>query len=374
MHKEFKERLTEHFCGRADILTKIKLYLNNSEQKVMSLIGESGSGKSSVMAEAIRQYENTNQGAIIVYRFIGITSNSSNIISLLQSICLQIAREFNVKLQSLAGGENALYEINGLTEIFRKCLALSTVQKPIAIFLDALDQMSDSDKARELYWIPRDLPSNTKIVVSTLKELEGRLSGTYSEPLPVLPIPEAKQILDLWFNSIHRNLTNKQYKEVIKKFGKSGLAIFLKLAFEKARHWHSYDVEFFLQEDVKGIINSFIDGLETEHTKDFVENVICYMLSGKYSGLAENEILEILVFDKEYWGNIFLPRTRDEYREELKDVTKIPIVIWSRLFLDLEPFLTERDADGVPIIAFFHKQFVEALSQRYHLTGATKEK
>jgi hypothetical protein len=62
--------------------------------------------------------------------------------------------------------------------------------------------------------------------------------------------------------------------------------------------------------------------------------------------------------------------------QKLKNITskmvqpsmmKIPIVLWSRLFLDLEPFLTERDADGVPIIAFFHRQFNEVLRDRYQL-------
>ena len=103
-----------------------------------------------------------------------------------------------------------------------------------------------------------------------------------------------------------------------------------------------------------------------EHTRDFVEHGICYMLSGRYQGLAENEILEILVFDEEYW-KIFLNQTHEAHREELKDVTKIPIVVWSRLYLDLEPFLTERDADGVPIITFFHRQFNEVLQERYGL-------
>jgi hypothetical protein len=390
LHTEFKERLTEYFRGRTDILAKIKLYLNGTEIKVMSMIGESGSGKSSVMAEAIRQYESENKNSLIVYRFIGITSNSFNIISLLQSICGQIARAFNVTLQSLAGEgkDKALYEMNSLTEILRKCLALATTQKPIALFLDALDQLSDSDTARELYWVPRDLPPQAKIVVSALKELERRLSGTYTELLPVLPVQEAKQILDLWFKAIKRQLSIEQYNEVMDKFSQTGLAIYLKLAFEKARHWHSYDEmkEYTLQEDVKGIINSFIDGLEAEHTKEFVQHVICYMLCGKYSGLAENEILEILVFDKEYW-KIFLEGTHKDHRKELEDykkeledpnnkvkgAMKIPIVVWSRLFLDMEPFLTERDADGVPIITFFHKQFNEVLRKRYKLDAEVVE-
>jgi hypothetical protein len=121
-----------------------------------------------------------------------------------------------------------------------------------------------------------------------------------------------------------------------------------------------------LHDDIKGIINDFMDSLEEEHGREFVEHVICYLLSGRYQGLAENEILEILVFDKEHW-KLFLKRTHPEHRSELKGVTKIPIVVWSRLYLDLEPYLTERDADGVPIITFFHRQFIKVLRERYGL-------
>jgi hypothetical protein len=86
--------------------------------------------------------------------------------------------------------------------------------------------------------------------------------------------------------------------------------------------------------------------------------------------LPENEILEIFAFDKELWEQ-FLKRTHEDHRNELiqikeklekdKKSMKIPIVVWSRLFLDLKPSLTERDADGVPIITFFHRQFNEIL-------------
>jgi hypothetical protein len=72
----------------------------------------------------------------------------------------------------------------------------------------------------------------------------------------------------------------------------------------------------------------------------------------------------VLIFNAED-KKAFIERTYKDYRKELEDMTKIPIVYWSRLYLDFEPYLTERDADGVPIIAFFHRQFNEVLSERY---------
>jgi len=379
LHGEFKTKLTEHFCGRSGILLKLNEYLNNqSDKRVFAMIGDSGSGKSSVVAELVKEVEGSKKNAVIVYRFIGTSSRSSNIISLLQSVCGQIAREFNTTIEALAGEgrDKSLYDINGLTEILRKSLALATPEKPVLLFLDALDQLSESDSAKSLYWLPRELPGHTRVVVSSLPELKPQLSNHFQIDLPLLPVEEASKILELWFNAVNRRMTVEQQKEVLDKFSLTGLPIYLKLAFERAKKWNSYteEKEYILQEDVKGIINSYIDLLDDEHTEDFVRNVICLMLCGRYQGLAENEILEIFAFDKDLWQQ-FLDRSHKDHLEELKKMKadleenkkwmKIPIAVWSRLYLDLEPYLTERDADGVPIITFFHRQFNEVLRERY---------
>jgi hypothetical protein len=376
LHKEFRARLTENFCGRYEILETLKFYLNSQqEKKVMAMVGASGSGKSSVIAKAILEAETVAENALIVYRFIGTSSRSSNIISLLQSVCEQIAGTFGTNMIALAGEgkEKSLYDLNGLAGIMKKCFALGTAQKPVILFLDALDQLSDSDNARSLNWLPRELPEHARVVVSALPELESKLLNHNVVHLPLLPPAEAEQILGRWLKAVNRTLTADQHKEVIGKFNFSGLPIYLKLAFEQAKQWKSYSEDFTLKEDVKGIINNYIDMLEAEHTQDFVQDVICLMLCGRYQGLAENEILEIFAFNKELWDN-FLNKTHPSHRgelidmkEELKSTMKIPIVVWSRLYLDLEPYLTERDADGIPIITFFHRQFNEVLMERYEL-------
>ena len=370
LHAEFKSKLTEYFCGREEILVMINDYLNKpNERRSLAIIGDSGSGKSSVMAKALQEAENTFRFAVVAGRFIGTTSSSSILMNLLQNVSGQIAKAFGTTLEALAGEERekSLYDINGITEIFKKCLGLGSPQKPVIVFLDALDQLSDSDNARSLYWVPHELPENARLVISALPMMETQLSGQYLEQLPLLPQPEARQILDRWFRSVNRKLTDEQHNEIISKFSHTGLPIYLKIAFEQAKHWHSYTTDYRLPADVNGIINYLMESLEHEHNRDIVEHVICYMLCGRYQGLAENEILEILVFDRDFWEGKFLPHTHPDHRDELKDVTKIPIVVWSRLFLDLEPFLTERDADGVPIITFFHRQFVEVLRKRYDL-------
>jgi hypothetical protein len=368
--------LTEHFSGREDVLKEISRNIYGSpDLNPLALIGASGSGKSSVMAKMIQETEDRFPDAVVVYRFIGATSTSSNLISLLQSVGGQVAEAFGTSLEAIAGegSEKALHELSSLSEVFKKCLALGTTEKPVYIFLDALDQLSDNETAGSLYWIPSELPENTRLVVSALPELEPALSNTSTVELPVLNQLEAEQILEKWFRAIGRKLTPEQQQFLLEKFNKTGLAIYLKLAFEMAREWYSYSTGLKLQEDVKGVINDFFDSLQDDHNEEFIKDAICLMLCGRYQGLAENEILEIFAFDEELWAK-FLETTHEAHRQELVDMReelkgsmKIPIAVWSRLYLDLEPFLTERDAHGIPIITFFHRQFIEVLSERYGL-------
>ena len=380
LHQTFKNSLTEHFSGRVNVLEQIGSYINKDpDQKPLSLIGASGSGKSSVMAQAIHEIEEKYPDAVLMYRFIGATSGSTSLISLLQSVGGQIATAFGTTLESMANFENqsALYELSSLSEIFKQCLALSTSEKPIYVFLDALDQLSNYE-GNSFYWLPAELPEHTRFIISTLPDLEPALGNTSIIHLPVLHKMEAEQIIAKWLDASKRTLTPSQQHYLLDQFNETGLALYLKLAFEQARKWHSYTEDFTLQDDVPGIINDYIDSLRVEHDEEFIQDAICLMLCGRYQGLAENEILEIFAFDEELWDK-FLKNTHQRHRQELIDIRaeltgsmKIPIVVWSRLFLDLEPYLTERDADGVPIIAFFHRQFNEVLGRRYGLVETEK--
>lgn len=382
LHEEFKVRLTEHFKGRTEILETIENYTKSlTEKNILAMIGATGTGKSSVMAEAVKR--NEKRSIALVYRFIGTTSGSSNIMTLLQSLCLQIGNEYGVDATTFAreGDEKAWYDIYGLSEILNRCMNLATEKKPLLIFIDSLDQLSDTDNAKALNWLPhQQLPDNVHLIVSALPEMEKALGFTNKLPLPLLPEKDAIEILNQWLANEKRNLTSPQYDLVISKFNKTQLPLFLKLAFEKAKHWHSFDKAHTLKEDVPGIINEYFSDLEKEFPRDFVQTAISYMLSGRYMGLSENEILEILAFDEKYW-EVFKAESHKDHQQELQEMKttldkevngqrgymKIPIAVWSRLYLDLEPFLTERDADGIPIITFFHRQFNEVLRERYKL-------
>ena len=50
------------------------------------------------------------------------------------------------------------------------------------------------------------------------------------------------------------------------------------------------------------------------------------------------------------------------------NVERLPVVIWSRLYYDTAPYLNERSADGTSLLAFFHRQLRDVVTEEY-LTG-----
>lgn len=365
-HKEFADSLTKDFTGRQSTLDEIQKYFNDSQNnKVLALIGASGSGKTCVMARALELAK--SDYAILVARFIGANAKSSNLINLLNSICSEIAQAYGKNLQDMAEEfqKSNLFDYNALRMILPKCLALVTPDKPLLLFLDALDQLSDRDDAKSLNWLGQILPAHVHLVVSALPELESRLQDAHIIHLPLMPPAEGDALLTTWLMRSGRQLTANQMKEVLEKFKQCGLPLFLKLAFEQVWHWHSYDPVKFLANTVPEIIEQFMQTLKHEHYPTLVAKVIGYILSGRDKGLTEDEILDMLVLDAEHWQNFLQDICHPKHRQEVENANKLPVVVWSRLFLDLSPYLTERDSYGERIVAFYHRQFNEVLTQKY---------
>src|SRR5207247_9629376 len=136
-------------------------------------------------------------GAAVVRRFIGATAKSSDGRALLESLCQEISRCYGQP-------EAAPADYRELAEELPRRLAFATVDRPLIVFLDALDQLSDAQGARGLAWLPTELPPSVHLVVSALRPdpdsdapppkgsecyetLQSKLPGPVVELKPVTP-------------------------------------------------------------------------------------------------------------------------------------------------------------------------------------------
>ena len=346
-----------------DLLDSIDSIINDEYTKNLFLIyGKSGSGKSSIMAKLIEQTQRANNSKV-VFRFIGATKNSSSSTEILVSIFDELG--INMRLENMQEED-----FSGFSERVKIALLnLSAVDKKITIFIDAVDQLTNFDP---FLWIPENLPENVKIIISALHDenyvddskcfetLRYRTNNLYE----ISNLENSITLLDKLLKQENRTLQKEQREFVLKKSG-SIFPLYLSIAAEELKHWNSYSKNQELKSTQKGIIQEYISNLHDlyHHDKDLVKKVLGYLYASK-DGLSESELLQLLSTETDFIEKV-APETWHE------NITKeLPTVIWSRLLIQLQPFLSVKTQDNSELLYFFHREFENVVK---HMTNQ-KEK
>ena len=375
-HTAFGVDRARFFIGRVKILNDIEEYAKSPNNQPLVIYGESGSGKSALMAEVVEELQSEYMDFGYITRFIGATPASSDIRSLIENICQQVSRNYG------GNEEDIPSDYNDLSKELPRRLALATSEKPLVIFLDALDQLSETNNAKNLNWLPKELPENVKLIVSTISILpDGSQEECYKvlkEKLPeeslmeLTPMltEEGEQLLDVWLErEAHRTLQQEQRQEVLRRFKQNRKPLYLKLAYEEARMWKSYtsEKEIKLSPEIPGIINDLFKrlSLDKNHGETMVSRSLGYIAAGK-NGLSEDELIDVLSEDEEFFKD-FLKRAFHKPPED-----RLPVIVWSRLYFDLEPYIIERSADHTSLMTFYHPTtFGNQVKEKY-LSEETK--
>jgi hypothetical protein len=364
---EFIEQRTKFFTGRASILDRVEAYLGASTEKPLALWGTSGSGKSTVIAKLAQTALGDGRSSKVnaIAKFIGATAGSSDGRAILQDVTSKIETLYGA--EQSPGGRS--YE--DLVQQFPEKLALARGGKPLYLFLDALDQLSDTNNARSLVWLPDRLPENVRIVVTTtpgecLGTLQRKLDADHVVRLEPMTPEEGAELLDKWLSDAGRKLTVKQRTWVLQHFAGCPVPLYLRLAFEEARRWSSGAGVELLAPDTPGLIRQTFSRLAEpgQHGPKLVQAVLRNLAAARH-GLSEEEMLGVLAWDDAYWGEFEKEDAYQELPASMKGSgqerwrRRIPVAVWVRLFEDLEPYLSVREEEGARVLAFYHRQLGE---------------
>ena len=373
-HEAFREERGASFTGRTEYRTAIAEYLGAPASHPLVVWGYGGSGKSALLARAIEDARSTHADATIVHRFIGATPKSADLRSLLQGVFMDIGSAYNLEGDTPS-------DFNELVRAFRDRLEIAGATRPLLLFLDSLDQLSTSYGAHGLSWLPTQLPAGVWLVASTRPDREAddaaaqatdaaapgqvtTLSGMLpdSAMLELRPMSpeEGGSLLQTWLADAGRGLTDPQRLAILDSFARSGLPLHLRLAFETARTWASYDEAAGIRDRVRDMVAALYERLEHEHGGALVGHTLAYLAATRNTmGLAEDEILDLLPSDEEVMRE-FESRAKHAVRSG-----RLPIIVWSRLYFDLAPYLGTRSSEGSTLFAFYHRELAEVATKRY---------
>ncbi len=211
-------------------------------------------------------------------------------------------------------------------------IKLFSPNKKVVFILDSLDQLTPSDYKNVEKWFFTELPTNLKLIASTLPDHGNLLNmivkiivkkrgdelgamsieqlntpGFKSEKMEKifleineLDSSQCETILKEWLVAKKRNLTESQWSDLRVLFSKSNLLpLFLKLVYDVVLYCQSFEKfnEAFLQcTEIDDIILYIFTSLEKIHGLVF-RRAICYMTVCK-NGINNNELEDILSLGK----------------------------------------------------------------------------
>ena len=381
--ENFLHEKSKVFVGRDIFLNFIAGYITSEVSNAPLIIyADSGSGKSSLLAKAIQDSltQQTND-TMIIYRFVGVSQNSNTPTKLYQSLYHQLMQvEVLQELRNtyLENGEldldQVLGDLNELNKFFAFLLEHFPEELTLVLFIDALDQFTIHDS---LDWLPKSLPTNIKIILSTLPDsyqgvpylpILKRKYRTNQENLLFLTafdFKEATSMIDEYLQAKSRRVSEIQKQKLLDAFNQSGSPLYLKILLEEAKEWASYtDVsneEY--PEMLEDLIHRLFIRLHTHfhHSLPLINFAFSYLACSK-DGLPESELFDILSQEESLMddvSNAFYPRP-----------SRLPTAVWARLNAQMSHYLLIKEIDAIDQYSFFHRKFNEGA---YKLLGGKEE-
>ena len=240
------------------------------------------------------------------------------------------------------------------------------------LVVDALDQLGPAPVP--LDWLPEVLPPHVHLVVSLLDEADRPELATLLARLPAprlvslgrMDDVEGTALLGHWLADAGRTLQPEQQAALLDAFTHEGRPLYLRLAFEEAQRWRSFEkVQDLpsLDATIPGLLTARFRRLERgkEHGPVLTGHTLGLLRAAK-NGLAEDELLALLGQD------VAVARSLKRLSPDSPDIKPefpLPAALWARLYGDLGPYLSERDGDGARLLTYYHRQLAAVAEARY---------
>lgn len=366
-HLHFAQARCEVFEGRDKELNTVREYLGSGNTVPMTVYGQSGCGKTSIVANVFNRLTQwaakaVSQGKTIfcVVRFLGTTPLSSTLQDVLLSLCEQLADLYGKEWEPPSKFPDLVHDFHG----FLQC---ATRQKPLLLLLDSIDQLSSADNAYSMSWLPHRLPNFVKVIVSTIEEgfpVVGNMREIYetskAEFVEILPLGQqvGLEIITKWLKMNKRQISASQKELVTQALEHCSLPLYARILCDQILRWRSFDdtSKLHLESTIQGAINKHFENMELKLGQLLVKHSLSYLTSARY-GLSEVEMEHVLSLD-----DILL---NDIYQFWKPPVRRIPPLLWTRVRNEISNYVVERSADDLQVLQWYHRQFIQTARLRF---------
>ena len=373
-HEAFALSRTGVYIGRQEYFERLDAHAA-SDGPPLVVRGESGSGKSALLANWLGRYREAHPDAQTIVHFIGASSHSTDWAGMVRRIMGELKARFDIDQEipdqpdalrlafanclSMAAARVAQPPPAGGTHVPTLGGECATRRTPckIVLILDALNQLEDRDGAPDLVWLPPVIPKEIRLVVSTLS---GRplddLTRRAWPVLEVVPLEEGEraELIREYLAQYTRQLSPARVDRIASS-PQAANPLYVRALLEELRVFGEHErldaaIDHYLAADtVPALYEKILDRYEHDYERDrpgLVRDAMTLLWAAR-RGLSEAELLGLLGTDAEP-----LPRAH-----------------WSALHLAADQALVSHSG----LIGFFHDYLREAVEHRYLPTDTARD-
>ena len=300
-HAAFADSRTSVYIRRQEYFDQLDTHVAG-DGPPMVVLGESGSGKSALLANWVTAYRKQHPDEFVILHFIGGSPNSASITGLLQRIMLELKEKFELPDEVPAN-------LDQIIDAFPIWLNRAAEHGRIVLVIDALNQLEEFDDAPDLRWFPYMLPKTCRVIFSTLagRPLEaakkrGWMEGT--SPLYVELLNDVDRVRLTWkLLRSYRKQLSKPVRRKIALAEQSQNPLFLRVLLDELRVFGVYQtlnerIDWYLEakhpgELFKKVICRWEESFEDEGNETLVGDVLSLLWASRY-GISESELLDLL--------------------------------------------------------------------------------
>jgi tetratricopeptide (TPR) repeat protein len=372
-HEAFAASRARVYVGRPEYFDQLDAHVAGSGSPLV-VLGESGGGKSALLANWARRYESQPPAAaeppenslwgrltgwfrgeaspatpappsdqpLLLLHFVGASPASADYTVMLRRILGELKRRFQIP-------HDVPDRPAALRDAFRNWLHLAAAQGRMILVLDALNQLEDRDGAPDLVWLPSDIPDNIRLILTTLPGRpldELRRRGWPTLTVEPLHESERRQLIVDYLRHSGKALTESR-TTAIAAAPQTANPLYLRALLEELRVFGMHErvdalIEHYLEAgSIPELYERILGRYEEDYEHDrpgLVRDAMTALWVAR-RGLAEDELMYVL-------GSFDLP---------------CPRAFWSPLYLAAEESLVNRSGR----ISFFHEGLRNAVRNRY---------
>ena len=348
-HAAYARSRERVYIGRPEYFARLDTHVAGTGDQPLVILGESGSGKSALIANWAAHYRKANPDVFVLEHYIGATPASADWAAMLR----RIMGEFK---ERLGLSQDIPDHPDALRSAFPNWLYMATAKSRIVLVLDALNQLEDRDGASDLLWLPPVMPESLRLIVSTLP---GRaLNEITKRNWPVckvepLSVEERKELIRQFLHEYSRELSPSRVERIATS-PQSSNPLYLRVLLDELRLFGVHEqleerIGYYLQaaspyDLYEKVIIRWEQDYEGE--SDLVGDTLSLLWAARY-GLSETELLQALGHDGE----------------------PLPRAVWSPLFLAMADGLVSRGG----LLTFAH-DFLRKAARSAYLPSALHQK